>query len=410
MSENQERNDIRADEPPPLPPKAAISEPPPFPPGFAKTSSAAPSSTATRMPFLATCAVSPSPPPTQSSGISALSPAPPLWNPKWLGAWSLLFSWAFGAFLLARNWKSLGNASRATRCMIWFYACFAFALAATLMPSLASGNLAVLGVFYLLEVWPQAKLVKERFGDQFPRKPWGKPVAIATGICGSVLLLVIAGNDNKDASTAATSVPRPIAQISWQEIASLYGVNSGVTNLRKDEEWKKYRGKIVQWEGQVTDIAQGFFGGIRLSIRMDPKTFTSDLLIDLKGDQKSKALQVQKGDTVIFKGILDEWGTFVPITLTDGEIVGGDTSQYPRRSGAYREGYAIGNKWALKTRRATEVGGGYVGPDEAKELEDVERLAASVGDKNVGIPYPKGSTEREDWVQGYREGTRDGFK
>ena len=40
------------------------------------------------------------------------------------GHWSLLFSWAFGSFLLARNWAALGDRTKARRCMIWFYAIF----------------------------------------------------------------------------------------------------------------------------------------------------------------------------------------------------------------------------------------------------------------------------------------------
>ena len=52
--------------------------------------------------------------------------APALWNPKWLGAWSLLFSWAFGAFLLARNWKTLGEPPGQDVAMVWFYAFLPF--------------------------------------------------------------------------------------------------------------------------------------------------------------------------------------------------------------------------------------------------------------------------------------------
>jgi general secretion pathway protein G len=72
----------------------------------------------------------------------------------------------------------------------------------------------------------------------------------------------------------------------------------------------------------------------------------------------------------------------------------------------YDEGYTIGKNGAQKTKEAS---GGIVDADVAKDLGDAEGLAATVGDKNAGIPYPEGSADRKAWVQGYRAGTRDGF-
>jgi hypothetical protein len=91
--------------------------------------------------------------------------------------------------------------------------------------------------------------------------------------------------------------------------------------LRKDEEWKKYHGKIVQWSGSVEDIEKGMFGGLHLKIKMNPHTFTFDLMIALKDGQESKAINLRKGDTITFKASLDSWGSLLPITLEDGEII-----------------------------------------------------------------------------------------
>jgi len=54
---------------------------------------------------------------------------------------------------------------------------------------------------------------------------------------------------------------------------------------------------------------------------MNPDTFTSDLLIRLKKSEKSKAAQFHQGDTIRFTGILRNWGSLMPITLDDGEII-----------------------------------------------------------------------------------------
>ena len=37
--------------------------------------------------------------------------------------------------------------------------------------------------------------------------------------------------------------------------------------------------------------------------------------------EKEKAMQLHKSDKVRYTGILDDWGSLMPITLTDGEII-----------------------------------------------------------------------------------------
>lgn len=41
----------------------------------------------------------------------------------------------------------------------------------------------------------------------------------------------------------------------------------------------------------------------------------------LKEEERQKALNLSQGDRVTFIGILDDWGSIMPITLEAGEIV-----------------------------------------------------------------------------------------
>ncbi len=126
---------------------------------------------------------------TQAPGALAGAPvAPPLWNPKAAALWSLLFSWAFGSFLLARNWKALGDNARAKRCMIWFYAFFPFLLAAILSPDSSGvaslfriGGIGIFVAWIYAEQSPQLEYVRKNIGEQYPRKSWLKPIGIASG-------------------------------------------------------------------------------------------------------------------------------------------------------------------------------------------------------------------------------------
>ena len=132
------------------------------------------------------------------------------------------------------------------------------------------------------------------------------------------------GPDAASPTTAiATLTPEPTvapAPISWREVDSIYNLRSNNTDLQKDEEWKRFKGKRVIWSGIVSEISEGW-AGLTLQVKMNRSTLTSDLLIDLKPDQKAKAARLHQGERVRFSGMLDSWGSLMPITLTDGEII-----------------------------------------------------------------------------------------
>ena len=54
---------------------------------------------------------------------------------------------------------------------------------------------------------------------------------------------------------------------------------------------------------------------------MNSNTLVSDVLIRLKKSARDKALQLRQGGYVEFSGNLDDWGSIMPITIDDGEIL-----------------------------------------------------------------------------------------
>lgn len=113
----------------------------------------------------------------------------------------------------------------------------------------------------------------------------------------------------------------PISDIDWRLINAIYNLKYKKTDLQKDERWKEFKGRKVKWIGEVTSVGDSMFGGLQLQVKMNADTWTSDLLIELKASQRSRATHLNKGDLVTFTGILDSWGSILPITLKDGEIV-----------------------------------------------------------------------------------------
>ncbi len=133
-------------------------------------------------------------------------------------------------------------------------------------------------------------------------------------IAAALALLLCAGCDN------TPKTEPPISNIDWSTIDSIYNLKYKKTDLQKDERWKEFKGQKVKWTGTVTPVGESF-GSLTLQVKMNPDTWTSDLLIKLKDSQRSRATRLNKGDSVTFAGILDSWGSILPITLKNAEIV-----------------------------------------------------------------------------------------
>jgi hypothetical protein len=168
-----------------------------------------------------------------------------------------------------------------------------------------------------------------------PKKPMGgvakgclivSIVVVVLGLIGLVGCFACAGglastvDSINESAKEGVNPPAPISNLSWTEIDEIYDVKSKYTELQKKELWKNYEGKRVEWSGKVTHV-DDVFGTLSLQIKIDPDTFTSDLLIRLRKSERDKALKLSEDDRVTFRGTLDDWGTLMPVTLTDGEIV-----------------------------------------------------------------------------------------
>ena len=133
------------------------------------------------------------------------SPAPgALWNPLAAAGWSLVFTPAFGAYLQMRNWQALGEPGQAAIARKWLYASLAILLADMLAAALDARlnneshamhwiGFTFLGLWTIGAAWPQARLVRKRYGAAYPRKPWDHAligaVAAATAYAGASALL-----------------------------------------------------------------------------------------------------------------------------------------------------------------------------------------------------------------------------
>lgn len=112
-----------------------------------------------------------------------------------------------------------------------------------------------------------------------------------------------------------------ISPIKWSELDRIYSLRSNSTDMQKEALWKNYKGKRVAWAGTVTEVSKGMLGGLTLQIKMNPETLTSDIILNLKKDQESRAINLTKDSKVSFVGTLSSYGgAILPMSLDDGEI------------------------------------------------------------------------------------------
>ena len=132
------------------------------------------------------------------------SVAPPLWNPNAAANWSLLFSPVFGAFLHMKNWEALGELAKADASRRWaaigVVVFVVLALASAFLPERPMDGVSRAVAIGLLFAWyfssarQQTAYVKARFGKDYPRRGWLKPLFLAVlAILGFVVALGLLG-------------------------------------------------------------------------------------------------------------------------------------------------------------------------------------------------------------------------
>lgn len=115
-----------------------------------------------------------------------------MWNPSSAASWSVLFSPVFGSYLHAMNWRTLNEQERYSKAMIWCYVGIAVLVASVfLSKGGAALNFWYLIIWYFAAARSQAKYVKERFGNNYPRQAWGKPLCIAGASLMAFCIVVV---------------------------------------------------------------------------------------------------------------------------------------------------------------------------------------------------------------------------
>lgn len=142
------------------------------------------------------------PPKADVVDLPSQEAAPPLWNPNAAACWSLLFSPIFGAWLHMKNWQAMGETDKAAASKTWIWLSVAFLvtfglISGFLPDSKTMDGLARFGGIGLLIAWyynigkSQNALVLARYGSDYPRKGWLKPLGIALLVCVAFFVVMV---------------------------------------------------------------------------------------------------------------------------------------------------------------------------------------------------------------------------
>ncbi|MFH1471446.1 MAG: hypothetical protein ABIF85_00980 [Nanoarchaeota archaeon] len=127
--------------------------------------------------------------------------------------------------------------------------------------------------------------------------------------------------DNSKSSTQATPVQKTLMSNSFESDYEDIYCDEDATALQKKTLFEeKFKGQYVNWTGEVSRVAESY-GNYVLNVKHCPDTFTSDIRITMKKDQKDKLLKLPEGDEVTYIAKLTDFGEIMGLSANDGEIV-----------------------------------------------------------------------------------------
>ena len=136
-----------------------------------------------------------------------------------------------------------------------------------------------------------------------------KSIALGVFFVLAFGFIAIMVGSNAEGLKAARPPPPSVAAMSVAEpcltVARKFGVESGLTDLQKEQLWKSYEGKVFTWKMTVGEVSSNALSGYTVSF-LCPGTSSvlSDVDVEYPARDKKAALGLRKGATYEVKGRL----------------------------------------------------------------------------------------------------------
>jgi hypothetical protein len=142
----------------------------------------------------------------------------------------------------------------------------------------------------------------------------------------AVVVVALAPTLFKDSGKNQKPTPAPLPvetepEFTFDQVhVKFVSSSSRLTDVQKKEAWNSYKGKRVEWHGEVVQVKRTL-GDVSIHIRHLSTTPGADVILNLRIDRSQSAKQVREGQILTYQGNLSLYGSLFGLTLEDGVIV-----------------------------------------------------------------------------------------
>lgn len=100
-----------------------------------------------------------------------------------------------------------------------------------------------------------------------------------------------------------------------EEMVAIFGLKSRLSDLQKDELWRKYKGKAFKWPMWVHEVSSGLLGGYLVHYKCEhSEAFVSDVLVSYPDGNRQRVMQLNKGSLYEVQGVLKRYGELMGLS------------------------------------------------------------------------------------------------
>ncbi|MBI2631986.1 hypothetical protein HYW75_03210 [Candidatus Pacearchaeota archaeon] len=172
-------------------------------------------------------------------------------------------------------------------------------------------------IMALIVLPPTNRFYREKFNFEL-----SKGIKISIVIVGLILVAMTTNTDEMTKTessftyTPTKSNEVTIVSKSFEDFAII--CDTEATNLQKQDLFKrKFKDQYVEWSGEISSISEGN----KVQVKHCPNTWTSDIIITMKSDQRDQLLQFREGDIITYRAKLTRLGDILGLSAIDGETI-----------------------------------------------------------------------------------------
>ena len=134
--------------------------------------------------------------------------------------------------------------------------------------------------------------------------------------------ITITGNVVDGSSTNAQNTRQYIEDDLTTLIIHFTSYDSPYTDLQKEEEFKKYKGKLLKGNEIVMEVKEVMLSSNLVIATINPvNQYLRGATIYFDASQKDKLLQLDKYDEINFEGRVEDYGSLMGIIIKDAKFL-----------------------------------------------------------------------------------------